>query len=434
MNQANPYLPKRTTLNTLINEVHKFHGQEIYTDIGSGIARKKPVFRFIFAAVRLASRSRFLNMLMVSAVVLGYRILREPDHDAQIFQYGMSENNVAAFERLNRCLDPGIHNGICINGRRIPFWGRVRVVLGLRRVWQAARVLTAQRHATPLVHLQSVLATATALVFAMRPLSSSIQVVCVASDHSPICMALLAAARRQRRATCYLQHAPVTEHFPPLTHDLSILYDRASVEVYRRVARKRHIPFDEGAIALLPPFSEGFRAPQQVISPYTIGLCLSFLPDMTKIEALISSLSGQADVATIYLRRHPRCRQDWSGIASLPKVELRTQGEAGVDFFAAMDIALVPNSGVTIEALHYGRPTFFVPGTDMLPDDYYGFVAEGILPVFSQYVLKGPTAFFDSAWQNRFAQYDETAVTPLTELHAEACRAFMTITREAKLA
>lgn len=413
------YIITNSLIENLISDVHQFYEQDVYENLGSSISNQRPIFRLIFSIVRIASKSCFLNMILVAAVILGYRLLREPNKDTRIFQYGMSENNIAAFKRLNQCLSSEIVNGISINGRRIPFHGRLKAVLSLRCLWQVAGLLTAQRHLSSLAHLQSVLAVAGAVTFSVRPMDDRLQVVCVANDHFAICMALMAAARQQKKATCYLQHAPVTEHFPPLDYDLSILFDRRSVDAYRKAAQRRAVPFNEDAIVLLPPFAEEFRDPQAGSAPYRIGICLSLLPDVQKINEKVCSLTARTDVAAIYLRRHPRCRQNWSTIAALQKVELRTQNEAAVDFFAKVDIALVPNSGVAIESMHYGRPTFFLPGMDALPHDYYGFVSAGVLPNFSIKVFDAPTAFFDSAWKSRFKSYDETVFTSLTSLRAE---------------
>ncbi|MEE1877665.1 hypothetical protein [Altererythrobacter litoralis] len=427
-------LPQRVLLDSLIAESHAFNGQEIHADIGPGIARKRPAFRIIFPIVRLASRSRLANMLMVAAVVLGYRVIREPNGDAEVFQYGVSDNNVSAFTRLNECLDLRTRSAICMNGRPIPLGARLKIAISITPLRSAGGALRAQRHPDPLVHLQSVLAVAASVIFSVRPLSGNLKVVCIACDHSPIVMALLAAARQQGKRTCYVQHAPVTEHFPPLTYDLSILHDRASVEAYRKVSKRLNVPFNDDAVTILPPFAEAFRAPQVDPPPYRIGICLSFLPDKPRIKELVASLSARRDVAGIHLRRHPRCSHDWSAIAGMPKVYLRSQQEVGVDFFAAVDIVLVPNSGVAIEALHFGKPTFFTTGADAFRDDYYGFVVGGILPVFSAESLNAPTDFFDGGWKGRFLYHDETMIADVYALQEKVQMSFMKIYWEARKA
>lgn len=415
----------RGSFAALIEESHAFHGQKIHADIGPGIARKKPVFRIIFSIVRLVSGSRFANMLMVATVVLCYRVIREPKVNAEVFQFGVSANNIKAFEMLNRCLAPAVLSKICINGRPFAFLVRLKIALSARYLWQAGSALVTQRHPDPLVHLQSVLAVAAYLVFSVRPLGTNLRVVCIASDHAPIVMGFLAAARQQGKATCYVQHAPVTEFFPPLAFDLSILYDRSSIEAYRKAAQRCDTHFEEEKITLLPPFNETFQSPEANTVSYQIGICLSYLPNMATLKKLIMSLSVRGDVVEIRLRRHPRCKQNWRAIEALPKVTLRPIGESASDFFSQTDIVLVPNSGVAIEALHCGRPTYFVPSADPFPDDYYGFVASKLLPVFSLESLDEPNTFFDVSWRERFLYHDETLAMPIDLLQRQVQSYFM---------
>jgi hypothetical protein len=107
------------------------------------------------------------------------------------------------------------------------------------------------------------------------------------------------------------------------------------------------------------------------------------------------------------------------------KVDLRPQDEPATAFFANVDMVLTPNSGVTIESMHYGRPTFYAPGTDTITDDYYGFVAEGLVPVFSEKSLAAPAVFFDAEWKSRFKIYDETTMSSLPDLREATGRAFL---------
>ncbi len=90
-------------------------------------------------------------------------------------------------------------------------------------------------------------------------------------------------------------------------------------------------------------------------------------------------------------------------------------------------MVLSPNSGIAIEALHSGTPTFYTLGSDYLPDDYYGFVADGIIPVFDIALLDRPDqmcAFFNDAWKNVFARHDETMSSSPAEMKEEVRASF----------
>ena len=178
----------------------------------------------------------------------------------------------------------------------------------------------------------------------------------------------------------------------------------------------------------LPPFPREFVPPHLGEPPYTVGICLSFLPDVPRLAALVDELVAHASVKGIVLRKHPRCTLDLAVLTQHEIALLQPKGETADAFFDQVDVVLVPNSGVTIEALHCGRPTFYTPKADDIPDDYYGFVANGILPEFRTELLddrEAMLAFFDDAWQTRFGEQDETVHTPLSTARKAVSEAFL---------
>ncbi len=416
-------LPTRHALSSLSRQIQAFYGKDTFAGLGPSLMRKKPTFRVIFAIVRQMSKSRLLNIMLVAGVLLNYRVLRLPPTHTGIFQFGMSQNNIKSFDRLNRCLPQQVRDQICINGQETPFSRRIATVLSPKLMWDAGCALKETRQRSELAHLQAVIGCAALLLYS-RPLPEHLKVICIANDHSPIASALTAVARQQGRGTCYTQHAPVTEHFPHLNYDLAVLFDRASKRAYELAAERSDLEVAT-QVVILPPFEEEFRQPTASAAPYKVGLCLSYLPDMEGLRALVRLLSDSPDVSAIQMRRHPRCRHNWSAFTRINKVDLRPQDELATAFFANVDMVLTPNSGVTIESMHYGRPTFYVPGTDTITDDYYGFVAEGLVPVFSKESLAAPAAFFDEEWKNRFKIYDETTMSSLPDLRETTGRAFL---------
>lgn len=411
----------------LIEIVFAFHGQPIYASVEDGIARKKRLFRVAFPVVRVLSRSRLANMAMLFAVLLGYRAFRHPDPGCTVFEYGQSHNNIESFERLNACQPEAARASVSLNGRAASFLDRLSVTLALGSIWRAAGVLCLRRHARALPQLQAVIAVATLLFYRRHPLPEAIGVLCTASDHAPVCQSLLFLASRSGRKTCYIQHAPVTDHFPPLAYDLAILYDKASARAYERAAVRNGTTVSS-QIVFLPPFLREFEPPHLGEPPYTVGICLSFLPDIPRLAELVDQLAAHPSVKGIILRKHPRCTLDLAQLTQHEIASLQPRNETADAFFDQVDVVLVPNSGVTIEALHRGRPTFFTPGADDLPNDYYSFVARGILPEFCVDLLADRErllAFFDAEWQVRFGDHDETVHTPLDSARRSVAAAFL---------
>lgn len=411
-----------STETSLIASAVKFFGNESYRVVGDGIAQKRRLMLLLFKLVSLLSRTRLGNALLISGAVLGYTPFRRP-HDAPLFQFGWSRNNVRVLRRTNAAASRSDWDAL-INGMPLTFSSRLAVLVHLGPLWRMAGELTRSRASNPFVQTQLILAGAARLVFAREDFRG-VQCICFASDHSPLVMGLLDVARERGLSTCYVQHAPVADYFPPLDYDLSILFDRASIATYQRAADRRQTS-SKGKVVILPPFKTEAVQPALTGQSYRIGICLSYLFDAKNLSDLIGQLIDHPAVASVQLRAHPRCRADLSEFTRHRKVSNPACVNLS-EFADISDIALVPNSGVAVELLHIGKPVLYTPGMDFIGYDYYGFVKDGVVPVFKLEFLDNPARidqFFGSAWRQRFAKFDETIETPLEESRTLAGEAF----------
>lgn len=410
---------------SLIASATLFFNDARYRIVGDGIARKRPLLGRLFRLIGLLSHARLGNALLIAAVILGYRPLRRPG-DGPLFQYGWSENNERVFRQANAAAGRPEWDAQ-INGKPFSFGRRLAILGRLDALWRMAGALTKGRTENPFVHTQLVLTGAAQLAFSCEDFAE-LRCICIASDHSPIVMGLLEVARRKRLRTCYIQHAPVAEYFPPLDYDLTILFDRASVAIYERAAAHRNVS-SKGQLVILPPFDADAVQPTAGARPYRIGLCLSYLFAAENLTSLIGELVDHPAVASVHLRRHPRCKADLSELMRHDKVSEPAWGNLS-GFAETCDIMLVPNSGVAIELLHLGKPVFYTPDMDYIGSDYYGFVGAGVIPLFDPEWLDSPDridAFFGPEWQGRYAVFDETIVTPLPVSQALAGDAFRSL-------
>lgn len=403
-----------------------FYESERFLPVGDGIVKKRPHFRYLFALVGALSRVRLGNAVLLSLVILFYRPLRVP-RSGPLFQYGLSANNERMFRQLNGAAGREEWS-TDVNGRRASLSLRIRTVLSGAQIWGMAGSLTAAPGCQPFAHTQLVLAGA-AYVFFSRHGLSGVHLVCIANDHSPMSMALQSVAKQLGVRRCYLQHAPVAEYFPPLDYELSVLFDRNSLSTYERAATQRGSR-NRGQVIFLPPYASDCAPVELREPPFRVGLCLSYLFDHTAVRDLIETLEARPEVSDVLLRRHPRCKADITSLRSIRTQECQQPSLA--EFLAGCDIVLVPNSGVAIECLHLGRPTFYVAGTDYIEDDYYRFVANGVVPRFDPTILMDREAIlspFDDGWRQRFAWYDETVTTPMADLRRVAGEAFLRLVR-----
>lgn len=410
----------------LIDNVQKFYGQTIYANMGTAISNNKLILKIVFRLVQRLSRYRIANMIFLWGVIFCYPAFRLPCSCGKVFQYGMSANNLRAFGRLNSCLDSGTKATVSVNGVKASTVTRLRAALSFRQIWHISGELTISRHKLPLPQVQAVISCAALLLLSQHPTPNKLKVICIASDHLPVSLALAVFARRRGLRVCYVQHAPVTKFFPPLDYDLSILFDRASMQAYEEAARLRDVP-KSTSIVLLPPFDSDFEPLRTPERPYKAGICLSMLPNIPELQKLISSLSERPDIDEIQLRPHPRCSLNLEVLLSIEKVTLTQRSENTKSYFNGIDFSLVPNSGVTIESLHYGCPTFYVSGLDEIQDDYYGFVSEGVVPRFEFHYLDSEErilAPFANGWSNKFRNYDELVANSAFVFKNEVQRRF----------
>lgn len=413
---------------SVVAELQKFHGQDVYHGIGTSVAKRSARARFLMRLVRIAAPFWCFNLFFLIGAVLFLRYLRVPDRGDKVFQYGISHNNKIAFDKLNLCLPDDVRKKIVMNGRPPNLFELLKAVFSLRLMFLSSKILASNYHENPFVHVQAVIGVSACVFYSANPLPADFRILCVANDHAPVPLALMVLCRAKGLKTVYVQHAPVTAHFPALKSDLSILYDDRSVDAYRDAANKAGKPFDS-SIVLMPPFEEGFVSPSSnYATSVVIGLCLSKFPDLEALSGLLFSLCDCPNVESIVLRPHPASRADLSAVLVESKVLLQREGMSLDEFSSGLSLVLVPTSGVAIELLHKGVPTFYTPGMDEIPDDYYGFVANGILPVFdvARFSDEGlDTSFFDAEWKARFSSYDVTVNKTLQECRREVGDAFI---------
>ena len=428
-------LTGKALFHRIANEIAAFFGQEHYKSFGPAIAARKPAFRQVFLCAALAAATTAGACLLILAAYLFYPQFRRPMRGGCVFQFGLSANNERSFRRLNENMGWNEGNDVEMNRARIPLGARMRR-LSFGRLWRAAQALHGGRSENPFIITQQALGCAARMLFDacladVRPL-----LVVVANDHSPTCVALRHCARDRGLPVLYIQHAPVNRHFPPLTFDLSILYDEVSREDYRASALSHGLP-DVMETVILSPFRRSFRMPAVRSLPLRIGICLGLLTARDAIAELVGTLDALPHVSEIHIREHPRSRGNGRSFKVGGKVALRPRGESLEQYLMEVDVILVPNSGVCIECLHHGKPAFYLPHADKYATDNYGFLSAGILPIFDIAKLADADALnapFDGAWRTRFSRFDATESNSVEEMEGEVRRAVGRLLQQAQAA
>lgn len=229
------------------------------------------------------------------------------------------------------------------------------------------------------------------------------RVIVLANDHSPAQVACSIAAKEQGLPRVYMQHAEVSEAFPPLDFDVSLLRNRQSQRIYEEagpIGGRVHVVGRERG-----EFNpRGYQA--AVEEPCEIGLYLTAQTDWQGVHLALERLSVNKRVGSVFIKPHPAmpvrkvCEVCPPGVHVCVEVPERPH------------VAVVANSSVVIELLHRGIPVFQFYGMDSIPDDYYGFSRRGIARKVELADLQSSfwrTFNPDEAWLSAYVKYNPSA-------------------------
>lgn len=215
----------------------------------------------------------------------------------------------------------------------------------------------------------------------------------VANDHSPTPVAFSMAMKAFSVPRLYIQHAEVSNSFPPLDFEYSILRNAVSRRIYEEIEPTR------GDVFVISRFPEAFIYPKDLSKEDVKQSVVLYTTGRVEIEGfrlVLERLRANPNISSIYVKPHPnQAAVEWpSGLTVLDVIP---------DF---PHIAVVANSSVVIELLHQGIPVFQNFDFDPVAADYYGFVKNGVAGPARLEQLSGPFwkhFSFDQRWYSRYS-------------------------------
>lgn len=231
------------------------------------------------------------------------------------------------------------------------------------------------------------------------------KVLAVANDHSPAPVAYAAVARHLGLRVLYVQHAEVSDIFPALDFDLSILRNRRSMQVYERVG-------DVGGRAVVAARAIGDwirpKAVRNSQKRLAAGSCVSVVVypssvvDLRSLQAIVRDLSVNPYVSNVAVKAHPNSRVDLSAElnSAVPVIET-LPGEPHV--------AICGNSSVAVELMAAGNLVYQDFSLDPIVPDYYGLVALGL-------TRRGDRSFYQSRFWRDYRVFGRESFARLSDL------------------
>ena len=205
--------------------------------------------------------------------------------------------------------------------------------------------------------------------------------VLTANDHNPLNRMLCALSNRDGRKTAYVQHASVSDIFPPLDFDVAFLDGQVSMDIYERIAGQLEKAFAAGQICLCGTQKRVVGC-EGVNASGVMGIATSSLTELDVAQELISRLSSEG--WQIVLRSHPteapeRLDAYLKWASAMPGVQYQEGSTPLRQFFAEVGTVMAGDSSILLEAAVAGRGAVYVrslSGRGL--NDHYGFVQNGI--------------------------------------------------------
>jgi hypothetical protein len=197
-------------------------------------------------------------------------------------------------------------------------------------------------------------------------------VVVVANDHNMRTRTAAAVAQALGIATAYVQHASVTEKFPPLRFDVSLLDGLDAAEKYRAAGTVAVRAFLTG-VAKADPVRASLA--RRVALPRDLGVCVNLLDPTEAVVSFVERAVPLMTERTLVLRPHPSDRRPWRSLVSVPVSDSAV--EPSFEFLGRVGAIVSGPSNIILEAALAGVPSTFFDFAG-LGVDGYGFVAHGL--------------------------------------------------------
>ncbi|WP_240935611.1 hypothetical protein [Hymenobacter sp. HDW8] len=236
-----------------------------------------------------------------------------------------------------------------------------------------------------------------------------------ANDHNDDARALLLAARTCRIPTAYVQHASVSTYFPPLSFDLSLLEGQDALDKYRQCGPV------QGRVELVGmPKADAFLR-QRNTAPVVqrVGIAVNLLDDTEAIRATVAALLQAFPRITFTFRPHPGDTRDFGFLREHPQLLFSNARQQNVfEFLQHQDALIAADTSTHLEATLLNLASIYYRfGTHTVADDYYGYVANGLveraatLPELGELLWRYEQHKPASLYQ-RAAYYNSTLGTP----------------------
>ena len=293
----------------------------------------------------------------------------------------------------------------------------LRLLLALPRCWKFLNRLARSHGFMPACRIASVLGYYIRFDHMLKS-NENLSSTLIASNYSPECVGLAAAAHKNGCKVIYTNHAPVpsnSPYVPPVLADCSVFYG----DIIRKTYEKRSRCNSDVVLIGQPGTASQMRWNNKVSS---VGIFLTALTQLKPLETLVEKIKNDNPDAHILIRHHPvsLLQTDVSSLQERFSHIETTLGTPLDEDIAKCDMVFCGNSGVSLNVLRGGKPVAYLAELDSLPHDYLGFVSDGLVMEVGRWqagLYDELRKFYDQpTWEQILSDYDASFGTSETEL------------------
>jgi len=176
-------------------------------------------------------------------------------------------------------------------------------------------------------------------------------------------------ARKKNIPTVYIQHASISDYFPPLNFDLALLEGEFSKNVYK-------VKNDTEVKLIGQPKFEQYKKNRKVVkSVKCIGVGFNTIDDINVVHALVKFLKNNDFTVTV--RPHPR--ESRKEFLSWDVDYFSTIDESPFEFLNKIDLLIAADTSLHLEATLMNIPSLYYNLNNNMQVDYYKYVENKVV-------------------------------------------------------
>lgn len=196
--------------------------------------------------------------------------------------------------------------------------------------------------------------------------------IIISNDHHPSSRGAILAANKLKLPCIYIQHASVSQYFPPLRNSHALLYGEYSKKIYQQIA----LTNTKIILVGMHQFDDKMEMIKNKKCTYNIGIAYNGLDDINNVFDLYDQLVSSFPDYIFVLRPHPADKRKLLKECTISRASIETATE----FLSQIDVLITNNSSIILEAAVMNVwPLQFDFGINKDDHyDYYGFINSGL--------------------------------------------------------